>query len=74
MTTQEFIERANKVHKDKYDYSFVELLRTKDKIRIICPEHGEFRQLPYNHLKGSGCPICAKEKQGKWNLKPKMSF
>ena len=25
---------------------------------IICPEHGDFEQLPHSHLKGNGCRKC----------------
>lgn len=42
MTKEEFIEKARKVHRDKYDYSKVELSKVKDKVVIICPKHGEF--------------------------------
>jgi len=48
------------VHGDKYDYSKYEFLSTKDKVTIICSEHGEFEQMIYNHLYGKGCPDCAK--------------
>ena len=41
-TTEEFIERARKVHGDKYDYSKVEYINSRTKVCIICPEHGEF--------------------------------
>ena len=56
-----FIENARKVHMDKYDYSKVEYKNTDTKVCIICPEHGEFWQTPYNHLKGQGCKKCANE-------------
>ena len=55
---KEFIERAKKVHGNKYDYSKVNYINLFTKVCIICPEHGEFLQLPSNHLKGKGCPIC----------------
>ena len=54
-----FIERANKIHGNKYDYSKVEYINNRTKICIICPEHGEFWQTPKNHLNGSKCPLCA---------------
>ena len=57
--TKEFIEKAKKVHGDKYDYSKVEYINTKTKVCIICPEHGEFWQLPYKHLSGRGCRACS---------------
>lgn len=28
---------------------------------IICPIHGEFQQAPGVHIKGCGCPKCARE-------------
>lgn len=59
MPLEEFIYRANKVHNSKYDYSMVSYITTNDKIRIICPEHGEFLQRATAHLnKGNGCPKC----------------
>ena len=58
-TTAEFVEMANKVHNNKYDYSKTKYIRMQDKVCIICKEHGEFWQTPNVHLKGSGCPQCA---------------
>lgn len=60
-SVSEYIEKANIVHNNKYDYSklpqeFKEY--SKNKITIICPTHGEFKVRPYNHIHGSGCPIC----------------
>lgn len=57
-TTEEWVEKAKQVHGDKYDYSKVEYVSAKTKVCIICPEHGEFWQLPYAHIKGQGCPSC----------------
>ena len=59
LSNEEFIERAKKIHGNKYDYSKVEYIKNSDKVCIICKEHGEFWQTPKNHLKGQGCPICA---------------
>ncbi len=56
--TEEFIEKARKVHGDRYDYSKTDYVNVKTKVCIICPEHGEFCQTPSNHLKGKGCPDC----------------
>lgn len=57
-TTTEFIQEAKKVHGDKYDYSKTEYIDTNTKVCILCPIHGEFWQLPPNHLKGKGCRKC----------------
>jgi very-short-patch-repair endonuclease len=59
-TKEEFINKANEIHKNKYDYSLVEYKNNKSKIKIICPEHGEFEARPDNHInKKSGCSKCA---------------
>jgi very-short-patch-repair endonuclease len=54
----EFILKANKVHNKKYDYSLVNYVNTTTKVKIICPVHGEFEQIPKSHIKGSGCILC----------------
>lgn len=58
LTTEEFIEKAKKVHGDKYDYSKVVYVNNRTKVCIICPEHGEFWQVPNSHLNGNGCSEC----------------
>tara|TARA_R110001592_G_scaffold70707_1_gene216432 strand:- start:531 stop:1493 length:963 start_codon:yes stop_codon:yes gene_type:complete len=57
--TEQFIEKAKKVHGEKYDYSLVEYVHNKSKVKIICPEHGEFSQEPSNHNVGNGCKQCS---------------
>ena len=57
-TTSDFIQQANKVHNNKYDYSLVEYIDTNTKVKIICPDHGEFDQGAGSHLSGRGCPKC----------------
>lgn len=37
-----FIEKCEKVHNHKYDYSKVKYVNSSSKICIICPVHGEF--------------------------------
>lgn len=62
LTTEEWINKAVEVHGEKYDYSESEYVDSKTKIKIICPIHGEFYQLPNNHLRTGGCPKCSKQK------------
>ena len=69
LTNESFIEKARGIHGDKYDYSKTEYHNTKEKVCIICPEHGEFWQEPHNHLQGMGCPICGNSNKG-----PKLSL
>lgn len=56
--TENFIQKAKAIYGDKYDYSKVEYKNTRTRVIIICPEHGEFLQMPETHLKGVGCPKC----------------
>ena len=58
LTTEEFVKKAREVHGDKYDYSKVEYKSSATKVCIICPDHGEFKQTPNNHLRGQNCPKC----------------
>lgn len=60
LSNEEFIEKARRVHGNKYDYSKVEYVHGRIKICIICPEHGEFWQRPNDHLDGHGCQKCAR--------------
>jgi len=58
ITTEEFIQRAIKIHKNKYDYSETAYVGSEEKLKIICLIHGNFYQHPNNHLKGHGCSKC----------------
>ena len=62
MSQSEFIEKATKVHKNKYNYSKVNYELSTIPITIICPKHGEFLQQPVVHLRGHGCPKCRSSK------------
>lgn len=48
-TTERFINEANIVHKNRYDYSLVNYKKSNLKIIIICKTHGQFEQsrLPF---------------------------
>lgn len=59
LTTETFIEKAKKIHGNKYDYSKTEYRGYEEKVKIICPIHGEFEQTPDSHLQGSGCRQCS---------------
>jgi hypothetical protein len=58
---EDFLKKIKVKHGNKYDYSKVEYTGTANKIIIICPKHGEFKQKAANHLRGDGCPKCAVE-------------
>lgn len=78
MNTESFIEKATGVHADTYDYSLVEYMGAKSKVKIICKEHGEFLQVANSHISGhrmqkmhsyriAKCrTLCTKIKAGSW--------
>ena len=70
MTGEEFVNKARSVHGDKYDYSKVRYVNAHTDIVVTCPKHGDFTVKPSNHLNGSGCPGCKKERIG--DLKRKV--
>ena len=59
LTFKEQLPKFNKIHNNKYTYDESTYVNTTTKMRIICPVHGEFWQLPEIHKRGSGCPQCA---------------
>ena len=72
--TNDFIEKSRKIHGNKYDYSKTKYVDVKTKVCIICPEHGEFWQLPYNHLSGNGCSECGKQRTNNSNRLTNKEF
>lgn len=58
---EEFINKAKKIHGNKYDYKEVDYRSCKEYVIINCPLHGNFNQRPNNHLNGSGCKKCGHE-------------
>lgn len=75
VTTEEFIKRARIIHGNKYDYSKSEYKDYNNtKIKITCPEHGEFLQTCKSHLSGSGCPECKRDKMRKLKLRTSEKF
>jgi predicted nucleic-acid-binding Zn-ribbon protein len=62
VTIENFIERSNIIHDNKYDYSLINNITPmiSTKVPIICPSHGIFKQIPHNHVIGGyGCPKCS---------------
>ena len=61
LTTQQFIEKSIAYHGDKFDYANCNYINDKNKIEIICKEHGSFFTLPATHNKNSngGCILCS---------------
>lgn len=60
LTTESFIEKAKMIHGKRYLYDKTNYTGQKEKIIITCRVHGDFEQLPSNHLSKSNCPKCGK--------------
>ena len=62
LTKEQFTEKANFVHFNKYDYSKFEYINSDTKGIVICQIHGEFFIDPYHHInRKQGCPKCARK-------------
>lgn len=62
LTKNDFVNKSKQIHNNKYNYSNVEYINNHTKVCIICPVHGEFLQLPSEHLRGKGCQKCNERK------------
>lgn len=59
-TPEEYIEKANIVHNNRYTYPNLNYINSYSKVNITCKVHGDFSQRPDTHLQGTGCPKCFK--------------
>lgn len=60
LSEKEFIERCKEKFGDKYDFSITKYTKMKDKVKAICPIHGEFEQYALALYRGIGCGRCKK--------------
>ena len=58
LNTKQFIERSKTIHGDQYSYDKVVYTNAYTKVTIECQVHGNFNQIPANHLIGRGCRLC----------------
>ena len=58
ITEDEFVLRASKKQKNRYNYSSIIFTDARTKVLIGCSLHGNFWQTPEAHLRGQGCPKC----------------
>lgn len=64
-TQEQFINKCNKIHNNKYIYEKAIYKSIRDSIVVICPEHGDFEINTAHHLKGAGCKQCTLKSQSK---------
>ena len=76
MNTNQFIEKAKKVHGDFYNYSKTDLEKrdNKNRVIVICPIHGEFLVDVSSHLRGTKCNQCARLESSSKKRKTKEYF
>lgn len=53
-----FIKQAIEKHGNKYGYDKVIYVNNNTKVIIKCKEHGEFKQIPSDHINGHACIYC----------------
>jgi len=61
------VDKAQRIHGAKYDYSQVKYKQSKLPVTIICKIHGIFSQTPSTHLARKGCPKCSTPGQKRSN-------
>jgi hypothetical protein len=56
---KDVINELKEIHNNKYEY--LELFHENGhlKIKVVCPEHGEFTQRYQHHKNGHGCKKCS---------------
>ena len=74
MSLKSFINKATKIHRNKYDYNLANYINNRTKIKIICPTHGTFEQTPSMHLSGQGCRKCSSQNIAKSKTKTQERF
>ncbi len=58
-TTEKFISDAREKHGEAYDYSATVYTGAHALVEIVCPKHGPFSTMAYQHVYGGGlCPRC----------------
>lgn len=64
LTTEQFVEKANKVHSNRYNYDKTDYISSNQLVIITCKKHGDFIIKPSYHLYGTknGCPRCCYSK------------
>lgn len=59
LTNEEFIKKVKNTHGTKYVYIKTNYINSSTKVIITCNIHGDFLQLPLDHLKTYGCAKCS---------------
>lgn len=57
---EDYVERAKKTHKGKYDYIIDGYTNINGNITLVCKTHGRVVANAMSHLRGAKCPMCSK--------------
>lgn len=68
ITQSEYVDRANKIHQNRYKYDNINYKGMFHNINITCPIHGDWNTRAGNHVNGTGCPYCELTPQSKQEL------
>lgn len=72
---EDFIEKSQKIHGNKYDYSSVNYISNKIPVEVICPIHGIFSIRPDSHIYGKqGCKMCGIKRRSIKHTKSHLEF
>jgi hypothetical protein len=74
LTNDEFIEKSNIIHKNKFSYDKLNFNGLDKKIIITCKKHGDFEQIARSHLNGHGCFKCYKDSISKNDILEKLKL
>lgn len=70
----EYIKKAKEKYNSYYEYDLSKCVTSHEKIRMICPEHGDFWMSLHSHLSGNKCPKCSYGAAGKNRRKTTEEF
>ncbi len=59
MKFNEFVNKANKIHGNRYTYDPTSYTKATSKVRINCNVHGQFQMIGSMHLAGQKCRKCS---------------
>jgi hypothetical protein len=74
---QQWKNKCAIVHNNFYSYALwvdPTHIKSYNRVDIICPKHGTFRQILDNHSKGKGCPTCGQGNRSVSNTKYKEYY
>ncbi len=74
LSQNNIIIRAKSIHNNRYDYSNVIFKTLHEKVEIICPIHGIFKQALASHIfQKRGCPVCGMSQRIQHNVSQRLT-